>query len=53
MIDGPTCPECGGHVSTEDGLGYVCDDCSREYDNANLFLPRPARRPAVESTGVS
>jgi len=39
MIDGPTCPECGGHVSTEDGLGYICDDCGREYDNADLFLP--------------
>lgn len=39
MIDGSTCPDCGGHVSTTDGTTYVCDDCGREFDAADLFLP--------------
>ena len=39
MIDGSTCPRCGGHVSTVDGTTYVCDDCGAKYDAADLFLP--------------
>jgi uncharacterized Zn ribbon protein len=39
MIDGSTCPECSGHVSTADGTTYTCDDCDREFDAADLFLP--------------
>jgi len=39
MIDGSTCPDCGGHVSTADGTAYVCDDCGRTYDSTDLFLP--------------
>jgi tRNA(Ile2) C34 agmatinyltransferase TiaS len=39
MIDGSTCPDCDGHVSTADGTEYVCDDCGRTYDGADLFLP--------------
>lgn len=39
MIDGSKCPECAGHVSTDDGTVYVCDDCGAEFDAADLFLP--------------
>lgn len=39
MIDGSNCPDCSGHVSTDDGTTYVCDDCDREFDAADLFLP--------------
>lgn len=39
MIDGANCPDCGGHVSTDDGTRYRCDDCGREFDVADLFLP--------------
>ena len=39
MIDGSECPGCGGHVSTEDGTTYTCDDCGTGYDAADLFLP--------------
>ncbi|EMA53892.1 hypothetical protein C451_08636 [Halococcus thailandensis JCM 13552] len=38
MISGSTCPECGGHVQTQDGLGYVCTDCGTEFDVADLFV---------------
>ena len=38
MITGSTCPECGGHVQTQDGLGYVCTDCGTEFDVADLFV---------------
>ena len=38
MISGSTCPECGGHVTTEDRLGYVCEDCGIEFDVADLFV---------------
>jgi tRNA(Ile2) C34 agmatinyltransferase TiaS len=38
MISGSNCPECGGHVRTEDGLGYVCTDCGTEFDVADLFV---------------
>jgi len=39
MIDGSTCPNCGGHVSTANGTEYVCDDCETAFDSADLFLP--------------
>jgi hypothetical protein len=39
MTDGSASPECDGHVSTDNGTGYVCDDCGREYDAADLCLP--------------
>ncbi len=39
MIDGSTCPKCGGHVSTTNGTDYECDDCGAAYDSADLFLP--------------
>lgn len=39
MIDGSECPACGGHVSTEDGTDYTCDDCGERFDVADLFLP--------------
>jgi tRNA(Ile2) C34 agmatinyltransferase TiaS len=39
MINGSDCPECGGQVSTGDGIEYVCEQCDREYDTADLFLP--------------
>jgi tRNA(Ile2) C34 agmatinyltransferase TiaS len=39
MIDGSGCPACGGHVSTEDGTDYRCDDCGERFDVADLFLP--------------
>lgn len=39
MIDGSTCPHCSGHVSTEDGTEYTCDDCGAVFDSADLFLP--------------
>jgi hypothetical protein len=38
MISGSTCPECGGHVRTQDGLGYVCTECGTEFDVADLFV---------------
>jgi len=39
MIDGSTCQDCGGRVSTEDGTTYECDDCGATFDSADLFLP--------------
>jgi len=39
MIDGSTCPHCSGHVSTENGTEYTCDDCGAAFDSADLFLP--------------
>jgi len=39
MIEGSACPNCGGRVSTTDGTNYRCEDCDREYDTADLFLP--------------
>ncbi|MBV0924194.1 transposase [Halomicroarcula limicola] len=39
MINGSTCPKCGGRVSTVNGAEYVCDDCGAEFDSADLFLP--------------
>jgi len=39
MIDGSTCPQCSGHVSTTDGTEYTCDDCGEAFDSADLFLP--------------
>ncbi len=39
MIDGSTCPHCAGHVSTDDGTRYTCDDCGEAFDSADLFLP--------------
>ena len=39
MIDGSTCPHCSGHVSTDDGTEYSCDDCGAAFDSADLFLP--------------
>lgn len=39
MPDSSECPECGGRVSTTNGTEYVCDECGREFDSADLFLP--------------
>jgi len=39
MIDGSSCLNCNGHVSTTDGTEYVCDDCGEVFDSADLFLP--------------
>lgn len=39
MIDGSECPSCGGHVSTDNGTDYSCDDCGEAFDVADLFLP--------------
>ena len=39
MIDGSTCPLCSGHVSTENGTEYTCDDCGEAFDSTDLFLP--------------
>jgi DNA-directed RNA polymerase subunit RPC12/RpoP len=38
MISGSTCPECGGRVTTEDGLDYGCEDCRAEFDVVDLFV---------------
>ena len=38
MISGSTCPECGSHVTTEDGLDYGCEDCRAEFDVVDLFV---------------
>ncbi len=39
MIDGSECPNCGGHLSTDDGTDYACDDCGADFDVSDLFLP--------------
>jgi DNA-directed RNA polymerase subunit RPC12/RpoP len=35
---GSDCPECGGQLVSEDGMEYVCKDCGRRYDSADVFL---------------
>lgn len=35
---GSSCPECGGQLETTDGMTYVCRDCGREFDSADVFL---------------
>lgn len=39
VINGSECPKCGGHVTTDDGTVYRCEDCGAEFDTADLFLP--------------
>jgi len=39
MINGSECPDCGGHVQTENGTEYACEDCGRQFDVSDLFLP--------------
>jgi len=35
---GSDCPECGGHLETDDGIAYECRDCGRAFDSADVFL---------------
>lgn len=35
---GADCPECGGRLESTDGMTYVCSDCGREFDGADVFL---------------
>jgi DNA-directed RNA polymerase subunit RPC12/RpoP len=35
---GSDCPECGGQLRSEDGMEYVCEDCGRRFDSADVFL---------------
>jgi DNA-directed RNA polymerase subunit RPC12/RpoP len=35
---GSDCPECGGRLESTDGMTYVCNECGREFDGADVFL---------------
>jgi tRNA(Ile2) C34 agmatinyltransferase TiaS len=35
---GSDCPECGGQLVSEGGVEYVCRDCDRRFDSADVFL---------------
>jgi DNA-directed RNA polymerase subunit RPC12/RpoP len=35
---GSECPECSGRLESENGLDYVCTECERAFDSADVFL---------------
>lgn len=39
FVDGASCPDCSGTVTTDNGTDYECSACGRSFDVADLFYP--------------
>jgi DNA-directed RNA polymerase subunit RPC12/RpoP len=39
MLDGTSCPACGGRVADNADGTYSCINCEADYEYTDVFLP--------------